>query len=227
MSRRTLLAIDTSTQGCSVAIYRHGQIIERFDVIPRQHLQSVLLFVDELLAEAELSLSQLDAITFTVGPGSFTGLRIGASVTQGLAYAADLPVVPISTLATMAQGIYRVYQHPAILVGLDAHVTQFYVGTYFVEKHGIVSAVVPDQLVSPADFVLPSTNYSWLCAGDGWSTYEDQLPGALFHHAELIDEVIYPHAQDLFPLALQKCEAGEVVSAVDAVPQYLQEYVVD
>ena len=127
MSSLSLLAIDSSTEACSVALKYKYDVLERFEIAPKQHTKLILPFVDELLLEAGLSLADLDAIAFTAGPGSFTGLRITASIVQALAYAADLPVVPVSTLATIAQGVFsQLDTELPILVAMDARMQQVY-----------------------------------------------------------------------------------------------------
>ena len=85
-----ILAIDAATEACSVALKIDDQVISRFEIAPQQHSQKLLPFVDEVLSEAGIKLGQLDAIAYGQGPGSFTGVRIGVSVTQGLAFGADL-----------------------------------------------------------------------------------------------------------------------------------------
>jgi tRNA threonylcarbamoyladenosine biosynthesis protein TsaB len=101
-----LLAFDTSTEACSCALYLDGEVDERFIVARKKHTALILPMADELLAAAELKPNQLDGLAFGRGPGSFTGLRIASGVAQGIAFAADIPVAPISSLATLAQAAY-------------------------------------------------------------------------------------------------------------------------
>ena len=102
-----ILAIDTATEACSVSLNIDGSSQEIFEVIPRQHTERVLPMVDELLSSASLDLSQIDAVAFDCGPGSFTGVRVGTSVAQGLAFSHDLPVIGVSSLAALAQLAFR------------------------------------------------------------------------------------------------------------------------
>ena len=97
-----ILSLDTATEACAVAVVVDDEVVER-TVMGRQHAERILELIQEVLAEAQLSPSQLDGIAFGRGPGMFTGLRIGAGVTQGIAFAADIPVVPVSTLRVLSQ----------------------------------------------------------------------------------------------------------------------------
>ncbi len=115
-----ILLLDTSTFACSAALMIDEHITAHFEIAPRQHARLILPMIDKLLSDAELSLSNLDGIAFCQGPGSFTGIRLAASVVQGLAYGANLPVIPISTLAAMALGAYRKYGVQCVLSALDA-----------------------------------------------------------------------------------------------------------
>ncbi len=223
MRNLTILAIDSSTEACSVALKYKHEVLERFEIAPKQHTSLLLPFVDELLAEAGIVLNQLDTIVFTAGPGSFTGLRMTASVVQGLAYAADLPVVPVSTLATIAQGISKQFETSSILVAMDARMQQVYLGGYQVQKHHLVSNVIEDCVVRPEDFELPSMQRKWIGVGSGWKEYEDRFSGVVLEHVELIEEDIYPRASDIIKLAEPKFLAGNTQNAAEALPVYLSE----
>ena len=140
-----LLAIETSTEACSVALYVDGEIAERHELAPRRHTQLVLPWADELLAHAGLAKSQLDAIAVGRGPGAFTGVRLAIALAQGLALALDRPVLPVSTLATLAmQG-----QGPRILAAIDARMGEVYLGAFLRDADGLVTADGAEQLGWP------------------------------------------------------------------------------
>ena len=119
MSTR-ILAIDTATEACSVAVWNQGEIHALFELCPREHTQRILPMAQQVLAESGLALNQLDALAFGRGPGSFTGVRIGIGIAQGLALGADLPMIGVSTLQTMAQGAWRVSGAARVLAAIDA-----------------------------------------------------------------------------------------------------------
>ena len=228
MSNLNILAIDSSTDACSVALKYKHDVFERFEIAPKQHTKLLLPFVDELLSETGISLSDLDGIAFTSGPGSFTGLRMAASLVQSLAFAADLPVVPVSTLATIAQGVSaQLETQSPILVAMDARMQQVYLGGYEVEKHHLVSNIMDDCVIKPEDVELPSTQMSWIGVGSGWKEYEDRFSGVVLEHVELIEEEIYPKASDVIKLAEPKFLANEVLDAAQAQPVYLSDYVTE
>lgn len=222
------MALDTSTDACSVALKRGDQIWSRFEVAPRQHAELILPMIDEVLAQANVSKSELDVLAFARGPGAFTGLRIAAGVIQGLGMGLDLPVVPISTLATLAQGAWRLYGKNKVLAGLDARLQEVYFAAY-VLKDGEMRLVGAEQVSSVAQLVIPgeSLPFEWFGAGSAWMSYEvalsDRLAtGRLTAVCSEYDQELMPHAQDVAVLAEFALARSEAVDVAQAVPVYLR-----
>ncbi len=213
-----LLAIDTSTEACSVAILIDDVVHERFEIVSQRHSERVLPLVDAVLAEAGLVLSQLDALAFGRGPGSFTALRIGAGVVQGLAFGADLPVVPVSSLAALAQG----QNADKILAAFDARMGQIYWAPY-VREQGLVRLVGTEQVQAPEAVALSGTG--WVGAGSGWDQYAQRLFARLSGQVLSWQSQCHPHAADVARLALAAYARGEVVAAEDALPVYVRDEV--
>ena len=195
-----LLAIDTVTEACSAALWLDGEVQERFELAPRRHTTLILPMVQQLLADSGLSLSQLDALAVDRGPGSFTGVRIGTGVVQGLAYAVDLPVVPVSSLATLAQAVWQKLQHEHVLALIDARMQEVYWARYeFVEKEMVL---VGEERVDPLAQVSMVEGPTVYCVGSGSRLYQEQLqsrPGCQvladsvydFPHAAVFDISLY------------------------------------
>jgi tRNA threonylcarbamoyladenosine biosynthesis protein TsaB len=207
-----LLALDTSTEACSAALMVNNEIISHVEVQPHQQSKLLLPMLESLLSEAQLSMSSLEAIAFGCGPGSFTGLRIAASVTQGIAFSHDLPVIPVSCLQTMAQTAYQELNFKNVLSAIDAHVQAFYYGEFILnesnqcmEKIGEESLVVPEKWIAPA-------GKSWKHIGTGWRYFNKQA------HIDY-----YPKASAMLPLAKKMFEQKNYVTAEEAIPTYLYE----
>ena len=161
-----ILALDTSTEACSVALWADGTVTERYE-LGSQHSGRILPMTQEVLAEAGLVLTQLDAVAFGRGPGSFTGLRICAGVAQGLAFGADVPVVPVSSLAALAQGV----DAPRVLAAFDARMEQLYWGAYVRNAQGLVEPGGTEKVVAPRDVPVPADS-GWKGTGlAGSETY--------------------------------------------------------
>ncbi|MGB0204568.1 MAG: tRNA (adenosine(37)-N6)-threonylcarbamoyltransferase complex dimerization subunit type 1 TsaB [Neptuniibacter sp.] len=218
-----ILALDTSTDACSVALNLDGSIIEDFRVIPRQHTQQLLPMVEELLANAGISVSELDAIAFGRGPGSFAGIRIATGVTQGLAYAADLPVLPVSTLEALALTAHRKEGANAVTAALDARMDEIYVAAYDLSS-GMPEAILPEQVCAPGDLELASGEHSqtYLAVGSGWR-YLDDMSGHVRSVVSVSADEYYPSAQDMLLLAEKDFALGKAVSAAQALPVYLRD----
>lgn len=222
-----LLAIDTSSEACSVALQYGDELLWRFTDQLRKHAEWVLPMVDEVLGEAGLRLQQLDAICFGQGPGSFTGLRIAAGTVQGLAFGAGLPVVPVSSLAGLAQRAWREHGWRNIHVAFDARMGEVYWGSYCIADAGVAQLLgqecvsAPEQLAQAAAFsTFDLQGRAWCGAGSGW-VYRDRLQastGPLQH----CDPQLLPHARDLLPLAAILLQQGKTVAAEQVVPVYLR-----
>ncbi len=214
-----ILAIDTATEACSAALTIDGDVLEKYEVAPRKHAELILPLVDGLLAEAELKLASLDALAFGRGPGAFTGVRIATGVIQGLAYAAELPVIPVSTLAAMAQGASS--KSNTIISAIDARMGEIYWGMYSFNDNGIVSPLSEEQISNPALLEI-ETSSTCFGVGTGWGTYEDVLTKKLGGKLTGFDPVCFPHARDILTIATKELELGNSVSAAEALPVYLR-----
>lgn len=223
-----LLAVDTTSGACSVALYQDGAVTEQFVRAERDHTRRLLPMVEAVLAEGGVSLAEVDALAVSQGPGSFTGLRIAISCVQGLAFAADKPVVAVSSLAAMANGALRANPHwqgNAVLPALDARMQEVYWGLYSSENPGQV--LLPDAVSSPEQVVstLEAAGYlsadarqcPFLAAGPGW-----QYPALAALAPESVWEEAAIHAQDVVVLAAGLWEKGECLAAQDLEPAYLR-----
>jgi len=221
-----LLAIETATEACSVALYQEGEVMERFEIAPRQHAALVLPWVEAVLADAGIALNQLDAIAFGRGPGSFTGLRIAAGVTQGLAFGADLPVVPVSTLAALAQGAHLASGKPRIFAALDARMKEVYCGAYGFDQDAHLEWVGEESVCVP-DAVSVPEGEGWFGAGSGWDTYGDVLARRCVLPATDYLPDWLPHAANVAQLAAVQFQSGQTIPPEQAAPVYLRDNVAD
>lgn len=216
-----ILALDSATESCSVALQLDDAVLQRSQLAPREHAALLLPMVQALLAEAGLPLAALDAIAFGRGPGSFTGVRIAAGVTQGLAFAAELPVIPLSTLAALAQGAWREHGAQQVAAAIDARMGEVYWGLYRA-RDGVMVLEGEEGVFAPA-LVPPPRESGYTGYGSGWATYGDLLAercGITAWQGER-----FPQAVDLLPLAAAAWQAGQAVSAAEAQPVYLRDKV--
>ena len=214
-----LLALETATEACSAALSINGEIRERFEIAPRGHSQLILPMVEELLAEAGIGLGQVDALAFGRGPGAFTGVRIAVGVAQGIAFGADLPVVPVSTLAALAQGCAA----DKVMAAMDARMHEVYWGIFQRETNGIMSPCQAECVMAPAEVSLPAGT-GWCGAGSGWQAYPDLRGHCSARVAEIYPDAL-PHARDVAILGEAGYAAGQAVSAEAALPVYLRDQV--
>ena len=218
-----LLALDTSTEACSVALLMQGDILALDEVCPQQHSKRVLPMIDSLLAEAGLNLTSLDGIVFGRGPGSFTGVRIGVSVAQGLAFGADLPVFGVSTLAAMAQAAARLHQASQVVAAIDARMAEVYLASYRTDHNGLVQQLTAEQAIKPPLLAPLGLTGEVMAVGTGWQTYAAELQQA--QSARIADDILYPSARDMLTLARPAFYAGAFVVAEQAEASYVRDEV--
>ncbi|WP_086481546.1 tRNA (adenosine(37)-N6)-threonylcarbamoyltransferase complex dimerization subunit type 1 TsaB [Oceanospirillum sanctuarii] len=220
-----ILSLDTSTEACSVALKLDDEVLENFQLQPRKHTQLLLPMVEEILAEAGVKLQQLDAIAFANGPGSFTGLRIATGVTQGLAFGADLPVIPVTTLETMAFTLFRERFAHYIISSLDARMGEVYWAAYHWNGNGF-DCIAQPEVIAPdqVSLINPIEDADWVGAGNGWQLL-DQFSPVMQSLVQQTYPDLLPQAGDIARLAELYWQQGKTVSAEEAIPVYLRDNV--
>ena len=225
-----LLAIDTSNGACSCALWLDGDCRQRYEVAPRGHGLLLLPMVESLLEEAGIALAELDALVLGRGPGSFTGLRIATGMVQGLAFAVDRPVVPVSSLAALAQGSYGADGEAAsrVLTAFDARMGEVYWGAYQRDVDGRVTLLGDEAVCAPERVELPADS-DWVGVGEGWQVHHDVLSAAVVvggGRVTVMQQPLYPEARHLVELGVVAWRNGVAVPAEQAAPVYLRNKVV-
>jgi tRNA threonylcarbamoyladenosine biosynthesis protein TsaB len=219
-----LLAIETATEACSAALLIDDRIELRYAIKPRGHSELILSMMDELLAEAEMKPTQLDAMAFGRGPGSFTGVRIATGIVQGAAFGADLPVVPVSTLAALAQRAYRQKGEPNLLPAYDARMGELYWAAYRVGEDGLVRLVIEEEVATAESVRMPLDN-DWYGVGSGWGVAGEVLAKRLGDDLLGFQAQMYCSAHDVAQLAAAAYAQGLAVPPEQALPVYLRNQV--
>jgi tRNA threonylcarbamoyladenosine biosynthesis protein TsaB len=220
-----ILALDTATEACSAALWIDGNILHRGLEVERGHADRILKMIDELLASAAVGLPSLDAIAFGRGPGSFTGVRLAASVTQGLAFGAGLPVIPVSDLQAVAQ---RVSDQSAatrhILVCNDARMKEVYWACFERQPDGLTILEGQEHVGKPVDVRLPDlwNEGSVQGAGRGFAAYAE-LRARFEGRLAGVDDRVLPDAREVAVLAVPELSAGRTIRPEEAVPVYLRD----
>jgi tRNA threonylcarbamoyladenosine biosynthesis protein TsaB len=218
-----VLALDTATENCSAALLINGKLLTRERLLGRGHAEHILVMVSELLADADAALQELDAIAFGRGPGAFTGVRLAASVTQGLAFGAAVRVVPVSSLQALAQRL--LLQEPLagrVLVCTDARMREVYCGAFERSADGLAVAVEAERVVAPEAVKLP---VAWAAAqsvgvGSAFAAYPE-LHAAL--PALPMRAGLWPRAAEIAQLAAAEVRVGRTVAPAQALPVYLRD----
>lgn len=217
-----LLAIETSTESCSVALNHNGELISRSEIAPRRHAELLLPMCEDVLAEAGVSRRQLDAIAVGRGPGAFTGVRLAISAAQGIALALDLPVIPISSLAALACD--APHDGNRILAVIDARMGEVYAGVFRPDREGLVEATATES-VGSAEMLRFSSGAPWNVIGSGWETYADVIRLRLGTSPAWAEGKRYPQATAIARLAAREFAAGQSLAPELALPVYLRDKV--
>ena len=215
-----ILALETSTDWCSVAVGDGVRWCLRDERAGQAHSERLLPMIDAALAEAGWALRDLDGVAFGAGPGSFTGIRIGCGVAQGLAFGGELPVVPVPTLAAIAHEAFRAHGWEHVLACVDARMREVYAAAYARQGNAwqeVVAAAVgpPRDVARPA----PPEQGDWAGAGNGFAAYPALASQLALANA---DASVRPTAQAIGELALPRLVVGEGVAAADALPVYVR-----
>ncbi|MDR3445226.1 MULTISPECIES: tRNA (adenosine(37)-N6)-threonylcarbamoyltransferase complex dimerization subunit type 1 TsaB [unclassified Dyella] len=217
-----LLAIETSTEACSVALIHGDEVIARSEIAPRRHAELVLPMADALLAEAGLGRHALDVIAVGRGPGAFTGVRLGISLAQGMALALDVPVVTVSSLAALA--LEAPEDDADILAVIDARMGEIYAASYRRDDNGGLVVLDEERVCTPGALSL-SPSAAWHVVGTGWTTYEDVLRPRLTGALRSAEGARYPQARHVAELAAREFSAGHAHAPEHALPVYLRDKV--
>lgn len=238
-----ILAIDTSTEACSAALHvgsrgaRGEAVFVRYQEAPRGHAELILPMVDALLAEAGIALKDLTAIAFGRGPGSFTGVRLAASVVQGLAFGAGVGVVPVSTLQAVAYRAFALDDARGgptashVLVCNDARMDEVYTAAF--ARDALPVALGPEAVQPPDRVQVPALGGAmpsaarWIGAGRGFRAYASlaRLRKEAGGPLVAVDDTLLPRAEDVLALAIPEVKAGRVLPASAALPVYVRDEV--
>ena len=217
------LALDTSSLACSVALRFDDMLVERHEEKPREHTRLLMPMIREVLEEADVSLPDLDAIVLGNGPGSFIGMRIAASVAQGLAHGANLNIIPVSSLAAVAAEVFDKSDVERVAVAQDAHMHEVYLGLYS-RGAGELPRPVSDERLQACDVIeeLPRDGEKFVVAGQGWQRYP-QLEAANKPWICGQSDVLFPRAGYLLALS----ELSVAIEPKDIQPAYLRQKVAE
>ncbi len=219
-----ILALDTSSEACSAAVIKDGKITSVYAVVPRDHTRKIIPMIKQVLEESETETHQLDAIAFGRGPGSFTGLRIAAGVTQGLAYGLDIKVIPVSTLEAMALEATTTSSEEIsyVVTAVDARMDEVYWGAFEINA-GQVRALQTEQVCKP-ELVSLSEEKRFSGVGTGWEVLS-RMPESVQSSVTVTDNTLLAKAEYIARIAESKYVSGEMVSADQAIPVYLRDTV--
>ena len=219
-NKSKILAVDTATEACSAALLCRGTVYQRFAIAPRQHHSLIFEMCQAVLSEAKIDITDLNALAYGRGPGSFTGVRIAASLVQGIAYARNLPVVAISNLQTVALQALEQSDATQVLVAMDARMGESYYG-YFEKDGDSVKAISVEDIATAEKLVIPDT-FKGIGAGNIGPLYRDNLKKILGARLTRWYADTLPEATTILRLAVPRLEANDTISATEVLPVYLR-----
>ncbi len=219
-----LLAFETATEACSVAVFADGRVLERFEIAPRRHAELALPWAQALLAEAGLARAQLDAVAVSRGPGAFTGVRLGIGIAQGIALALDRPIVAVSTLAVLAAGALESDAATGnVLAAIDARMGEVYLGA-FACRQGDARALGQEAVLKPEQAQVPD-GAGWVGVGTGFAAAAGGLRKRFGSALGRMDAQALPHAAVLARMAALAYARGEGLPPERVEPAYLRNQV--
>ena len=228
------LALDASTEACSVALQVNGKIFSRYELCPQSHSLHLLPMIDAVLNDAGIKLAELDGLIFGQGPGSFTGVRIGVGVAQGLAFSANLPVVGVSSLQAMAQLAYMKHGEKHVVAAIDARMSEVYNGYFVLDEDNVMQAQQDEAVTPPehlAQHLSPVVTTPTYAVGTGWDAYSEKLSKKVGEQLTVLKmndgspEILFPSAEAMLVIGIVKLAQGQGVAAEDAQPVYVRDTV--
>lgn len=222
-----ILALDTATEALSVSLSFDDRQIDRYVELDRGHAEQLLPMVEEVLAEGGITLPALDAIAFGRGPGGFTGVRLAASVAQGLAFGADVGVVPVSNLAAVAHRAAQLEPRvDRVLVANDARMREVY-WAWFRMDSLLISLEGEERVDAPGAVTAQSSGSgSWTAAGRGLRAWPELAERCRLAGAVLYPDLL-PRASEVLALARPRVAAGEILDPALALPVYVRDRVAE
>lgn len=232
-SSLNILCIDSSTEACSIALLtKDNMTFKRFMFAPREHTQKILPTVDLVIKEANLSLADIDVIAYGQGPGSFTGVRIGISIAQGLAFGLDKKMVGVSTLQAMAQQAYtqnlsKNIECDNVYAAIDARMGEVYFAHYLnvnglMQLQGKEVVIRPEVLIEMQQNSHDNIPAKSILVGTGWGAYPTLLT---CYESGIKSDILYPDAAYMLDFAASLINQGAAVEPESAIPVYLRDTV--
>lgn len=216
-----LLALDTSSEACSVAISSKGKIFESHFIEAKSHTRVLLPAIMAMLDVAKLNMDEIDAVVLGIGPGSFVGMRIGASVAQGLAFASNIKIIPISSMETIALEVMLIHSLSEIVVMQNARMNEVYVGEYKICADGLTEIITPVKLQTISESISEYSNQKKDIVEIGFSGHYGSIKNMRFN-VKLEEGFGYPRASYLLNLAQQKYLISDAVEPENLTLDYIR-----